>query len=181
MDHPVTLEQVISFLLETPLFEDLTPNELAEVVQIMLFQRLRDGQAVFREGDEGDAWFVIFRGECVVTKGNSKGPDRTIAVLGSRVCFGEMAVLDGSARSATIEARGDATVFKFPRVAFQELLGRGSLAAYKLIYAMAQVLCSRQRTITQQLSDVMDDGNDAVTENLRSQLQSLVEEYKVSE
>jgi CRP/FNR family cyclic AMP-dependent transcriptional regulator len=181
MDHPVTLEQVISFLLETPLFEDLTPNELAEVVQIMLFQRLRDGQAVFREGDEGDAWFVIFRGECVVTKNAAFGPARTIAILEPRTCFGEMAVLDGSSRSATIQARGDATVFKFPREAFQGLLERGSLAAYKLVYAMAQVLCVRQRTITQQLTDVIEDEDQSVQTTLRDQLQTLVEEYKVSE
>ena len=51
MDHPVTLEQVISFLLETPLFEDLTPNELAEVVQIMLFQRLAAQEPVLATGD----------------------------------------------------------------------------------------------------------------------------------
>jgi CRP-like cAMP-binding protein len=181
MDNPVTLEQVISFLLETPLFEDLTPNELAEVVQIMLFQRLRDGQWVFQEGDEGDAWFVIFRGECVVTKNAPAGPARTIALLQGRACFGEMAILDGSSRSATIRARGDVTVFKFPRDSFQELLSRGSLAAYKLIYAMARVLCGRQRTITQQLTNVIEDEGETGQTSLRDQLQSLVEEYKVSE
>lgn len=181
MDHPVTLEQVISFLLETPLFEDLTPNELAEVVQIMLFQRLRDGQWVFQESDEGDAWFVIFRGECVVTKNAPDGAARTIAMLQSRSCFGEMAIIDGSARSASIRARGDVTVFKFPRESFQELLSRGSLAAYKLIYAMARVLCGRQRTITQQLTSVIEDEVQTVQTSLRDQLQSLVEEYKVSE
>ena len=181
MDTPVTLEEVISFLLETPLFEALTPNELAEMVQIMQYQRLRDGQAVFREGDEGDAWFVIFRGECMVTKNAPFGPARTLAILQSRTCFGEMAVLDGSARSASIQARGDATVFKFQREAFQMLLEEGSLAAYKLIYAMARVLCARQRTITQQLTDVMEDDNPTDSSSLRDQLQSLVEEYKVSE
>ena len=181
MDHPVTLEQVISFLLETPLFEDLTPNELAEVVQIMLFQRLRDGQWVFQESDEGDAGFVIFRGECVVTKNAPDGAARTIAMLQGRSCFGEMAIIDGSARSASIRARGDVTVFKFPRESFQELLSRGSLAAYKLIYAMARVLCGRQRTITQQLTSVIEDEVQTVQTSLRDQLQSLVEEYKVSE
>lgn len=181
MDTPVTLEEVIAFLLETPLFEDLTPNELAEVVQIMQYQRLRDGQAVFREGDEGDAWFVIFRGECVVTKNAPVGAARTIAKLGSRSCFGEMAVLDGSERSANILAEGDATVFKFRREAFQELLAQGSLAAYKLVYAMARVLCVRQRTITQQLTDVIEEEGEVVQDDLRNQLQSLVEEYKVSE
>ncbi len=180
MDTPVTLEEVIAFLLETPLFEDLSPNELAEVVQIMQYQRVRDGQTIFREGDDGDAWFVIFRGECVVTKNAPFGPARTIATLPPRTCFGEMAVLDGSARSATVQAKGDATVFKFRRPAFQSLLEAGSLAAYKLVYAMAQVLCVRQRNVTQQLSDVMDD-EATESDSLRDQLESIVDEHRVSE
>lgn len=181
MESPVTLEEVIAFLLETPLFEDLNPNELAEVVQIMQYQRLRDGQAVFREGDAGNAWFVIFRGECVVTKNAPFGPARTIAILEPRTCFGEMAVLDGSSRSATVQARAEATIFKFRREAFQGLLERGSLAAYKLVYAMARVLCVRQRTITQQLTDVMEEEGGGQPVSLREQLKSLVDEYNVSE
>ena len=74
----------------------------------------------------------------------------------NRAIFGEMAVLDGSARSATVTARGETTLFKFPRADFQDLVEGGSLAAYKLVYAMARVLCQRQRAITQQLSDVIE-------------------------
>ena len=98
-DGALTLEQIINFLLETPLFESLDPTELAEVVGIMQLQRLRSGQVLFGEGDEGDAWYVIFRGACEVTKQGPLGR-RSIATLGPHTCFGEMAVLDGSARSA---------------------------------------------------------------------------------
>ncbi len=178
---PVTLEAVISFLVQTPLFEDLDPTELAEVVQIMQVQRLRDGQLVFSEGDPGDAWFVIFRGQCIVTKNASFGPARTIAILDPRSCFGEMAVLDGSPRSAGVAVRGEATLFKFRREDFQSLLDAGSLSAYKLVFAMAQVLTQRQRNLTQQLSEVMEDKGDVGGDVLREQLQDLVDEYTVSE
>ena len=91
----LTLEQTIMFLLETPLFEQLSATELAEVVGIMQVQRLREGQVLFREGDEGDAWYVIFEGMCSVRKESDVGPSRHIADLGPWTCFGEMAVLDG--------------------------------------------------------------------------------------
>lgn len=181
MDTPVTLEHVIGFLLETPLFEDLEPSELAEVVGIMQVQRLRDGQRVFGEGDEGDAWYVIFDGEVAVTKGSAFGPERTIALLDTRAIFGEMAVLDGSARSAGVAARGSATLFKFPRSDFQELVEGGSLAAYKLVYAMARVLCARQRAITQQLSDVIEEQPAEPKGALKASLGDMLDTYSVSE
>jgi CRP/FNR family transcriptional regulator, cyclic AMP receptor protein len=181
MDTPVTLEHVIRFLLETPLFEDLEPSELAEVVGIMQVQRLREGQRVFGEGDEGDAWYVIFDGDVAVTKDTAFGPGRTIALLDSRSIFGEMAVLDGSARSAAVTARGETTLFKFPRLDFQELVEGGSLAAYKLVYAMARVLCQRQRAITQQLSDVIEAQPAEPKGVLKASLGDLLDTYSVSE
>ncbi len=181
MESAVTLEHVVRFLLETPLFEDLEPSELAEVVGIMQVQRLRDGQQLFSEGDEGSAWYVIFDGTMVVSKGTSFGPGRTIAMLDERSIFGEMAVLDGSTRSASVAARGDTTLFKFPREPFQDLLETGSLAAYKLIYAMARVLCQRQRQITQQLSDVIEEQPPEPKGALKASLGGLLDTYSVSE
>lgn len=176
----LTLEQIINFLLETPLFEHLEPTELAEVVGIMQLQRLRDGQVLFREGDEGGAWYVIFQGTCVVTKDGPVGR-RTIAELGPHTCFGEMAVLDGSSRSATVTAGGPTTLFRFRRGPFNGLLNDGSLAAFKLVHAMARVLCQRQRQITQQLTEVINEEPTERKQALRAQLGGLIDSSTVSE
>ncbi len=180
MEPVITLEEVVSFLLQTPLFQDLDAEELADIVMVMQIQRLRDGQVVFREGSPGDAWFVVYNGECVVTKSSSLGPDRTLAVLPQKACFGEMAVLDGSPRSAGVTSRGDCTLFKFRRSDFQTLLEEGSLAAYKLIASMARLLCQRQRALTQQLGDLMDREDDDGAD-LLGQIGDMVDEYTVSE
>lgn len=176
----LTLEQIINFLLETPLFESLDPTELAEVVGIMQLQRLRVGQVLFGEGDEGDAWYVIFRGACAVTKDAPLGR-RNIATLGPHTCFGEMAVLDGSARSAAVTASEASALFRFPRRPFNELLESGSLAAFKLVHAMAQVLCQRQRQITQQLTEAINEEPTDRKGALRAQLGSLLDTSTVSE
>ncbi len=63
MELSLTLEQVIDFLLETKLFGDLDAAELGDIVQIMQLQRFRPDQAIFTEGDAGNAWFVIYEGE----------------------------------------------------------------------------------------------------------------------
>jgi CRP-like cAMP-binding protein len=180
MDHPITLETVISFLLETPLFADLDPAELAEVVRIMQVQRLRDGQVVFTEGSRGDAWFVIFEGKAEVTKEMPFGPPRQLAMIDERSCFGEMAILDGSDRSATVTARGELTLFRFRKVLFEELMAEGSLAAYKLVAAMARLLSQRHRRLTQQISDMMDQ-EEPTGQYVRNEIGGLVDQYKVSE
>ena len=161
MSETITLEQIINFLLEAPMFGDLDPTELSEVVHIMQVQRLRPGQHVFREGDAGDAWYVLYEGQIEVIKDRIVGSN-VIAELGPRSCFGEMAILDGSPRSATVRARSDAIAFRFPRQEFNELLKEGNLAAYKLIYQMSLVLVARQRQTTARLADLMRSDSGAV-------------------
>jgi CRP-like cAMP-binding protein len=178
MSSSITLEQIINFLLEAPMFGDLDPGELSEIVHIMQVQRFREGQEIFHEGDAGDAWFVIFDGEADVFKSEDFAPARRIARIGPRACFGEMAILDHSPRSATITAIGDTTVFRFPRKDFERLLKDGNLAAYKLIYEMAKVLCVRARNTTQQLTEALAQTSH---ERLHRTSVSVVEGQSLSE
>jgi CRP/FNR family transcriptional regulator, cyclic AMP receptor protein len=154
MEQTISLEGVVSFLVSTPLFDGLDSAERADVVRIMEITRLREGDIVFREGDAGDAWYVISEGTARVVK-DVEGSSREIAVLGRGECFGEMAILDGSTRSATVEAANDLTLFRFRRARFDDLLDQGSLGAYKLVLAMARVLSQRQRELTRQLAETM--------------------------
>lgn len=180
MDASLTLERIVNFLLETPLFRDLDPTELAEVVRIMQVQRVRGGQPVFRESDEGDAWFVLFSGEADVFKESPFGGARHLSTLVPPSCFGEMAILDGSRRSASVLAKGEVTVFRFPRLPFNDLLEEGNLAAYKLVYQMARVLSERQRALTQRLSEAID-GDPNQRPVLHRSIGELLDSYTVSE
>ncbi len=175
----ITLEQIITFLLEAPMFGDLDPGQLSEVVHIMQIRRIGSGQPIFREGDPGDAWYVIFEGAADVTKNGDFGPPKVIAEIGPRACFGEMAMLDHSPRSASVVARGETTVFRFPRDAFEVLLAEDNIAAYKLVYQIAKVLTVRARNTTQQLSDALADRGEP--HRLRDTSTSLVEGQSLSE
>jgi CRP-like cAMP-binding protein len=154
MTEPITLEQILHFLLEAPMFGDLDPAELSEIVRVMQVQKLRPGQYVFREGDPGDAWYVLYEGEVEVLKEGLMNR-QPIANLGPRQCFGEMAILDGFARSASVRATSEGTAFRFPRVEFAGLLNAGNLAAYKLVHQIALVLVARQRETTARLVEAM--------------------------
>ena len=64
-----------------------------------------EGQTIFREGDRGDEFFVVVRGEVEIRSGN-----RHLETLGQNSIFGEMALIDDSPRSATVVALTDVTV-----------------------------------------------------------------------
>ena len=177
MSEDLTLEQVIAFLVDAPMFGDLDATELSRIVHVMQIRRLRPQEWVFREGEAGDAWYVVFEGEVEVVKESEEG-ERVIAILGRRACFGEMAILDGSPRSASVRATKPLTVFRFPRQRFTQLLDEGTLAAYKLVYQMALVLVSRQRRTTSRLVELMATDK---PQQLREGLTPIVDQSSVAE
>jgi len=180
MELSLSLEQVIEFLLETPLFSELEPSELADIVTIMQVQRFRPEQPIFREGDDGNAWYVVFDGEAMVEKRDPFSPNRTVATLRAHACFGEMAILDDAPRSASVVAATDVTTFRFPSMPFQVLLEDMNVAAYKLIHAMARTLCKRQRNLNQQLTDMINK-QDTDAQGLRSRVGPYLDESTISE
>ena len=155
METKVTRERLITFLLETPMFEMLEPTEIMEIIHIVEVEMYQAGDMVFKEGDTGDAWFVLYRGGVDVLKHGRDG-EKKITALGPKACFGEISILDGSPRSASISANEDSVVFRVPRDAFHELVERDHLVAYKLLHHMAILLAERQRTTTLRLSQLQN-------------------------
>ncbi len=154
MARPPTPDRLLDFLRDVPLFGDLDEAELADLARQFEVATFTSGDWVFREGDAGDAWYVLFEGEVEVVK-EVGGDRRVIAVLGSRAAFGEMAILDGSRRSASVRTTAETVALRFPRSGFTRLLTGGNLAAYKLVHQMALLLVSRQRRTTHRLAELM--------------------------
>jgi CRP-like cAMP-binding protein len=67
--------------------------------------RYAAGDVIFAEGDKGDAMFVVRTGEVAIERGS-----RVMETLGGGGVFGEMALIDGSPRSATVRAKTDCEV-----------------------------------------------------------------------
>jgi len=105
-------------------------------------------------GSLGDAWFVLYRGTVDVLKHGLTG-EKKITEIPEKACFGEISILDGSPRSATIQAETDAVVFRIPRDAFSELIDDKHLVAYKLLHQTAILLATRQRGTTARLSELL--------------------------
>ena len=177
METKVTRERLITFLLETPMFEKLEPSEIQEIIHVVEVEQYQAGDIVFNEGDAGDAWFVLYRGAIEVLKRGATG-DKKITELGPQACFGEISILDGSPRSATIRTTEDAVVFRVSRQAFGELIDDDHLVAYKLLHQMAILLAERQRITTLRLSELLSATG--ITE-VHAGIMSIVGESSVRE
>ncbi len=150
----ISRENMITFLLTTPMFEDLEPSDIGDIIHIVETLHFDSEDIIFREGEPGDAWYALYKGEVEVMKQSDSG-DKSIKALGPHSCFGEIAVLDGLPRSATIRASKESIALRIPLDKFRELTDKNHLVAYKLIRQMALMLASRQRASTEALSKLL--------------------------
>ncbi len=111
-----TIEKVL-FLKGVDLFKTIPAEELSHIAQITDEVELPADQVVVRQGDSGDAMYLIVSGRVKVHSGR-----QVFAELGSRQCFGEMAILDAEPRSATVTSLSELTLLKIQRDDFGEIL-----------------------------------------------------------
>lgn len=118
-----TVERVL-FLKSIELFSQIPGEELARVALIAREEHREKQEEVFAEGDVGDALYLVLEGRVRIHR-----QERTLAELGERECFGEIALLDASPRTASVTAMTDCTLLKIGRDDFEELIGdRPSIA-----------------------------------------------------
>jgi hypothetical protein len=110
------LERLI-VLGESSLFEGMTSEELHPVGEIAEPVDLDPGDVAVRQGDPGDAGFVIAEGTLAVTVDGRK-----LKEVGRGSVFGEVALLDGGPRSASVEAVTRARLLRIPRPEFEALI-----------------------------------------------------------
>ncbi|RKZ14374.1 Crp/Fnr family transcriptional regulator, partial [bacterium] len=93
-------------MIKCELFNGLSENALKEILEKGVYKTFKQGETLIKEGEAGDEFFVIIKGKVEVSSRGS-----VIAVLGDGEFFGEMALLEGVKRSATVRAIEDTEVF----------------------------------------------------------------------
>jgi len=106
-----------------PMFEDIPVDALNEIAGRVRLRGLGDGQPVFRQGEQPDAFYVVRTGVLeVVEEDSESGGERRLRDLGRGESFGELGLVTSAPRAATVRAIGSAEVFEVDKGAFDHLL-----------------------------------------------------------
>ena len=117
-----TIEKMM-LIRQVPIFSELAADDLEELATIVEERRIDPGKDVFKEGDPGDAVYLIVKGSVrVFTGGDGVRPERLLSELGAGACIGEMAVLDASPRSATVRALERTRTLRVPGEGFKRVM-----------------------------------------------------------
>lgn len=130
-------------LLEVvPLFHGLSTKELARVARVADEVSMPAGSIIAEEGQDGDAFYLLADGAAVVRRSGKK-----IASLGTGDFFGEMSLLDGGPRSATVELVRDSTMLVMHRKDFALIIADLPGVARKMLQGLAVRLREADRKI----------------------------------
>jgi CRP-like cAMP-binding protein len=158
---PITPEvaETIKILRNVPIFGDIEQAELARIVHVGVRKKYKKGSIILLEEEAGAALFIIASGKIKIVRTDDEGREVILSILGENDFFGEMAILDGLARSATAVATTKTDLFMIHRQDFLKLLHEYPAVAISLL----RELTSRLRKADAQIKNLsLKDANGRV-------------------
>ncbi len=132
------------------MFRYLSYRELVRVMNITRTESLKPGEHVFSEGDAGEAMYVVLSGTITLHKG-----DVPVATMKKGHHFGEMSLVERAVRSLSAKAEEPSRLIAIPRESFYSIVKKEPPLAVKILWSFVQVLGSRLRKTTADLSDAL--------------------------
>ncbi|MEW6660251.1 MAG: cyclic nucleotide-binding domain-containing protein [Thermodesulfobacteriota bacterium] len=139
------------------LFQDLDEEEIQQVMNHTHPRNFPAGAAILKEGETGDSLFIMCQGEVEITKVltlvlEEDTPKEKVMIrlkAEDGVCFGEMALLENEARSATVTALSDCSLMELHRQEFLALIREKPEMGMKILLNLAQLLSRHLRKSNQ--------------------------------
>ena len=140
-----TAPQAVVPLAQTSLLRNLEPAQLERMTALLTEQPLAAGALLFREGDPGDGIYLLTQGSISIISGSTEARQRYVS-FSPGVMFGEIAMLDGSGRSADAVADCESVVYVLTRKAFDVLRADDPVLGERLMHNIALHLSERLRS-----------------------------------
>jgi CRP-like cAMP-binding protein len=128
-------------LAQVPLFSGLAPRHLRRIGDLTEEQRYMEGSRVVREGDVGDTFYVILEGQAKVVSGSGRVVNR----LRPGDFFGEISLLDGGPRTASVVAETPLTMLALARKDLLRVVQQDPAVGVKLLAHTATLLRRLER------------------------------------
>ena len=133
-----------------PFFNNLNQEEVGNLSKRLVPRRFNAGQIIFHHGDPGGLLYIISRGKVKITHSTPDGQEAMLAIFGAGDFFGELALLDDSPRSATVEALEPTETMTLHRDEFIRYINNNPDFSLHVLQTLAQHI----RRLNNQLSDI---------------------------
>jgi len=144
------MEKILKIISKTPLFQNLSEDDLKKIRRISVDKFFNKGQTVFSEGDEGIGFYVVAAGKVKIYKVSLEGKEQILHIYGPGNPFGEVPVFSGENFPANAQTLLKSHLLFFPRSAFTDLISRNP----SLCLNMLAVLSMRLRQFTIQVENL---------------------------
>jgi CRP/FNR family transcriptional regulator, cyclic AMP receptor protein len=136
----VVASPLIHALSSSTMLSGLPPEILAQLSALARRRNYRRGEIIFHQGDPGDTLHIIESGTVKVVVDAESGNEAVLTTLGAGKCFGELALMDGEPRSATIEALENVDTIVLRRADFMDVVRTNQAAFDALLATVAQLI-----------------------------------------
>ena len=147
-------QEALESLRSIPLFSRVNITDLEQIASLLIERKLPRGSRVVEEGLPGDYMYVIREGRAKVTKASADGREKIMNFLDRGSFFGDMALLSGEVRSASVETLEDSRLLALSRRDFVGLLR----SSPDLALAVIEELTNRLRETNEQASSLSFQG-----------------------
>lgn len=140
---------------DSPLF-CLLDDQQAEIAgNLFTEKKISEGMAIFVENMPGESLYLIVSGTVRISKMISEGEEKTLIVLGPDDFFGEMAIIDGAARSATARVIENAHLLALKKADFELLCKNHPAIGLQLVRNILSVFAQRIRESNQDIREMI--------------------------
>jgi CRP/FNR family cyclic AMP-dependent transcriptional regulator len=167
-------EATISSLARVPLFQKLSSAEIEKLEAITTRRTFAGGTAVFFQDDPSDSFYVVISGSAKVFQTSEDGQDRILNTLRPGESVGELAMIEGLARSLSVQTLEDSEMLVVERKDFMEFARQHPEVLWKLLQAM----CERVRQL---MGSVLDMSFRDVPYRVLRVFEQLTERHGVAE
>ena len=152
--HQRELTIRVRTLRRVELFAQLTEDELLKLAERLRYAPFAKGNTIARQGTPAQHWlFIIINGDAEVFLEGQNGEKRSLNVLTKGDFFGEMSLMTGSPRAATVVARTDVECYRLDKDAFEEVM----LARPSIAEEIAHVLVTRRAELDSALQNLDEE------------------------
>jgi CRP/FNR family cyclic AMP-dependent transcriptional regulator len=149
-EEPRHRRPAVDVLAGIPLFQVLSQEGISAAARAGLSRTYAPGQIICHQGDSGDHLYVVIEGLVKAVFTSERGDEMVLNTMGPEEIFGELALLDGSPRSASVVALNPTTVFALPRRHLLELMSHNPGLADEFLKLIGKLV----RKLTEQTGDL---------------------------